>query len=109
MDIYQRIDASSCSSFAKQVYHTLLHVPRGKVTTYKALGDAVGVKGYRAIGRVMNKNPFAPDVPCHRVIASNGTLHGYASGLSNKEKILSEEGVSIEKGRIPESFILREL
>lgn len=109
MNMYEHIEMSSCSPFSKQVYRKLLSVPKGKVTTYKALGNAVGMKGYRAIGVVMNKNPFAPEVPCHRVIASDGSLHGYAFGLDKKEKILQEEGIFLVNGKVPESCILRTL
>jgi len=81
--------------FAHKVYAELLKVPKGKVTTYKALAQAVGTKAYRAIGQVMNKNPYAPDVPCHRVISSDRTLSGFASGSANKLKLLRLEGIEL--------------
>jgi methylated-DNA-[protein]-cysteine S-methyltransferase len=83
------------------VYEKLLQVPKGKVTTYSELAKAVGLKnGQRAIGRIMNKNPFPVIVPCHRVILSTGKIGGYAWGEKIKTNMLSKEGVKIKKGKI---------
>ena len=84
-----------------KVYQKLLKVPKGKVTTYSELAKAVGLKnGQRAIGRIMNKNPFPVIVPCHRVILSSGKIGGYAWGEKIKTNMLSKEGVKIKKGKI---------
>jgi methylated-DNA-[protein]-cysteine S-methyltransferase len=84
-----------------KVYEKLLQVPKGKVTTYSELAKAVGLKnGQRAIGRIMNKNPFPVIVPCHRVILSTGKIGGYAWGEKIKTNMLSKEGVQIKKGKI---------
>jgi methylated-DNA-[protein]-cysteine S-methyltransferase len=88
------------SSFNERCYAILMKVPRGKVTTYKALANALGTKAYRAVGNAMNKNPYAPKVPCHRVIGSNGALVGFASGLEKKRKILEREGIKVDNGRV---------
>ena len=81
-----------------KVYEKLLQVPKGKVTTYSELAKAVGLKnGQRAIGRIMNKNPFPVIVPCHRVILSSGKIGGYAWGEKIKTNMLSKEGVKIKK------------
>ena len=83
------------------MYEKLLKVPKGKVTTYGELAKAVGLKnGQRAIGRIMNKNPFPVIVPCHRVILSSGKIGGYAWGEKIKANMLSKEGVQIKKGKI---------
>jgi methylated-DNA-[protein]-cysteine S-methyltransferase len=83
------------------VYKELLKVPKGKVTTYGELAKAVGIKnGQRAIGRIMNKNPFPVIVPCHRVILSSGKIGGYAWGEKIKTNMLSQEGVKIKQGKI---------
>lgn len=83
------------------MYKELLKVPKGKVTTYGELAKAVGLKnGQRAIGRIMNKNPFPVIVPCHRVILSSGKIGGYAWGEKIKTNMLSKEGVKIKKGKI---------
>lgn len=84
-----------------EVYKKLLKVPKGKVTTYGELAKAVGLKnGQRAIGRIMNKNPFPVIVPCHRVILSSGKIGGYAWGEKIKTNMLSQEGVKIKQGKI---------
>ena len=75
-------------------------MPKGKVTTYKSLAIAMKTKAYRAVGNAMNKNPYAPEVPCHRVINSNGNLGGFALGLPKKIKMLKAEGIEIKNNKI---------
>jgi methylated-DNA-[protein]-cysteine S-methyltransferase len=85
----------------RRVYKKLLNVPKGKVTTYGELAKAVGLKnGQRAIGKIMNKNPFPVIIPCHRVVKSDGKVGGYFYGQNVKTKMLSEEGIQIENGKI---------
>jgi len=70
------------------------HVPAGKVISYKNLAILVGSpKASRAVGNAMNKNPFAPDVPCHRVVKSDGSLGGFAKSKAIKKKLLQDEGI----------------
>jgi methylated-DNA-[protein]-cysteine S-methyltransferase len=93
------------TTLAKRTYQLLKTVPRGRVTTYKALADALSTKAYRAIGQFMRHNPYAPAVPCHRVVASDGTIGGFSghtSGMAIAQKIrmLRKEGVKITCGRI---------
>lgn len=87
-------------SFNERCYSLLKTVPEGKVTTYKAIAHALGTKAYRAVGQAMNKNPYAPTVPCHRVVGSDGTLTGYAFGLKKKRTILTAEGVVLLKDKV---------
>lgn len=87
-------------SFTKRCYALLRHVPRGKVTTYKAIAEVLGTKAYRAVGNAMNKNPCAPRVPCHRVVCSDGSIGGFARGVKKKAAMLRKEGVEIKKGKI---------
>ena len=87
-------------SFNEKCYELLKKVPKGKVTTYKALARALKSKAYRAVGNAMNKNPYAPQVPCHRVINSDGKLGGFASGLKNKISMLKAEGIEIKNNQI---------
>jgi len=89
-------------SFNEQCYDLLKQVPRGKVTTYKELAEALNTKAYRAVGNAMNKNPYAPSVPCHRVINSNGSIGGFAFGTKKKIKMLKSEGIKIKNGIIDE-------
>ena len=97
----------SSSNFNKKIYDLLKKVPKGKVTTYKILAEAAGTNAYRAVGRAMNKNPYGilncqgkNMVPCHRVVASNGNLHGFAHGLKKKKELLEKEGIKIKKDKI---------
>jgi methylated-DNA-[protein]-cysteine S-methyltransferase len=86
--------------FQLSVYKELIKIPVGEVRTYQQIAKAIGKpKAARAVGNACNKNPFAPLVPCHRVVGSNGKLTGYAFGLKNKEKILQleSENKSINK------------
>ena len=91
----------------EKVYKKLIEVPKGQVTTYGELAKAVGLKnGQRAIGRIMNKNPYPVIVPCHRVIMSSGKIGGYAWGEKIKTNMLAKEGVKIKKGKITDSKII---
>jgi len=87
-------------SFAERCYKVLRKVPKGKVTTYKALARKLGTKAYRAVGNAMNRNPRAPHVPCHRVVCSDGSVGGFASGTKKKILMLRKEGVKIVNKRI---------
>lgn len=78
--------------FAERCYSFLRKVPSGKLTTYKALATAMGTKAYRAVGTAMNKNPYAPEVPCHRVVNSNGKVGGYAKGTKRRLKFSGRKG-----------------
>ena len=87
-------------SFSEKCYEVLGKVPRGKVTTYKEIAKKINSKAYRAVGNSMNKNPYSPKIPCHRVVKSNGEVGGFASGTKNKIKILKKEGVEIKKEKV---------
>ena len=85
----------------EKVYKKLLQVPKGKITTYGELAKAVGLQnGQRAIGKIMNKNPYPVIIPCHRVVSSNGTVGGYAFGQDVKTNMLAKEGIKIHNGKI---------
>jgi O-6-methylguanine DNA methyltransferase len=87
--------------FHYRVYRILRSVPRGKVTTYRALARAAGSpRASRAVGSAMNRNPYAPAVPCHRVVRSDGSVGGFARGTREKARMLAKEGVEIRNGRI---------
>lgn len=88
-------------SFNERCYDALRRVPAGKVTTYAALAHAVGVPGgARAVGNAMNRNPYAPEVPCHRVVKSDGSIGGFAHGPDEKIKMLRSEGIEIINNKI---------
>jgi len=85
----------------QKIYKKLLEVPKGQITTYGELAEAVGLKnGQRIIGKIMNKNPYPVIVPCHRVVMSNGKVGGYAYGEHIKTKLLNDEGIQIKNGKI---------
>ncbi|MFC2136128.1 MGMT family protein [Bacteroidota bacterium] len=86
--------------FEEEIYSKLKKVPKGKVTTYKELAKAVKSKAYRAVGTAMNKNPYAPNVPCHRVVSFDGGIGGFASGVKKKIAILKKEGVLVKDNKI---------
>jgi len=87
-------------NFSEKVYNLCKKIPKGKVSTYKELAKALNSKAYRAVGQALNKNPYAPFVACHRIIASNGNLHGFASGLKNKKLLLEKEGIKIKDNKV---------
>ena len=79
--------------FQLQCWRALLKIPYGETRTYADLARAVGrPDAYRAVGMANNRNPIAIVVPCHRVIAFDGTLCGYGGGLDVKRKLLELEG-----------------
>jgi len=85
----------------KKIYKKLLEVPKGKITTYGELAKAVGLKnGQRAVGKIMNKNPYPVIIPCHRVVKSDGKVGGYAYGEKIKSDMLTKEGIEIKNGKI---------
>ncbi len=80
--------------FANAVYRIVARIPRGKTMTYAQVARAIGhPRAYRAVGNALNRNPFAPRVPCHRVIRSDGSTGGFASGPAAKRALLRREGV----------------
>ena len=75
------------------------------MTTYKEIAGVLGMKGYQAIGQVLKKNPYAPVVPCHRVVKSDGSLGGFkgcvvGKEIIEKERLLKKEGVEIKENKI---------
>jgi O-6-methylguanine DNA methyltransferase len=83
-------------TFNQRVWAACARIPKGRVATYADLARAVGAAAaFRAVGNAMNKNPYAPRVPCHRVVGSDGRLTGYAGGIDTKRRMLIEEGVRL--------------
>lgn len=99
-----RIATSTKTPFQKRVLCLLCQVPRGRVTTYGLMSKHLG-SSPRAIGNAMRRNPFAPQVPCHRVVATGGALGGFkghwpkdGEGITLDEKrvLLRGEGVRFD-------------
>ncbi|EME48744.1 hypothetical protein DOTSEDRAFT_118610 [Dothistroma septosporum NZE10] len=99
------------TEYQERVYSLLRQIPEGKVSTYVAMSNALG-SSPRAIGGALRRNPFAPEVPCHRVISADGYVGGFEgawqktpSGINTEKKLelLKGEGVLFDdKGRLVE-------
>lgn len=80
----------------------LLNVPAGATITYGELARRIGCRSAQAVGQALKRNPFAPDVPCHRVVGANGSLGGYfgereGEMVERKRRLLNEERESKNK------------
>lgn len=88
-------------SFNQKVYEITQKIPKGKVATYGQVAKLVSrPKSWRIVGRALKENPNPIIVPCHRVIASDGSLGGYQAGLKKKVEILKKEDIEIKNGRV---------
>ena len=94
-----RSQKQEITPFQAKVYEALMKVPPGKVTTYKILASEIHCKnGSRAIGQALKRNPFAPEIPCHRVVRSDLSIGGYfgktkGDEIDRKIRLLEKEGV----------------
>ncbi|HNX91126.1 MAG TPA: MGMT family protein [Candidatus Omnitrophota bacterium] len=94
MDISHKIDNDKIlTAFQKKVLRKTLEIPRGEVRSYGWIAREIGCTAYRAVGMALHRNPYAPFVPCHRVISSDGSIGGYAGGINKKIRTLKKEGV----------------
>ena len=83
--------------FQISVWKALKTIPRGKTRTYLEIAQQIGrPKAVRAVANAIGKNPHAPEIPCHRVVRTDGSLGGYSGpgGIKTKIRLLREEGVS---------------
>lgn len=89
------------------VYKLLLKIPKGKVTTYGAVGKKLGLNP-RHVGKILHVNDGAPKIPCHRVIKSDRTIaSGYAfGGPGMQKKLLEKEGIKFQNQKVPKSCII---
>lgn len=101
----QRIAASNRTPFEKRVWTSLCQIPRGHVSTYGLLSAHLK-SSPRAVGNALRRNPFAPQVPCHRVVATGGALGGFKGKwprdgegitIDEKRRLLRAEGVRIDE------------
>jgi len=102
------------TAFEHKVYDATSRIPRGKVSTYGLIGEFIGCGSSQAVGQALKRNPFAPRVPCHRVIASSLTIGGFAgerggAEIKRKLKMLAAEGVRFVDGRLAEPARLHRL
>jgi methylated-DNA-[protein]-cysteine S-methyltransferase len=86
------LDFSGATGFQKQVWQAAQQIPHGETRSYGWIAKQIGKpKSARAVGQALGKNPFLVIVPCHRVIAGDGTLGGFGCGLPAKQKLLKLE------------------
>ncbi len=87
--------------FTKKVYQATKKIPKGKVSTYAAIARTIGApRAARAVGNALNKNPYIPQVPCYRVVRSDGKVGGFAGGPRRKTSLLQEEGVLVIRKKV---------
>ena len=99
------------TEFQNRVYEACRLIPRGKVTTYKALADFIGCGSAIAVGQALKRNPFAPEVPCHRVIKTDMSIGGFfgkteGEKISEKLLLLEEEGVEFVNKQLKSASFL---
>jgi len=89
------------SEFQTRVLELVSKIPKGKVTTYKEVARALGSpRSCRAVGNALARNPHPLEIPCHRVVRSDGKIGGYRFGRRRKAKLLVDEGVEIRGGKV---------
>lgn len=94
------LQSREITPFQRKVYLELLKVPAGETISYGELARRIGCRSAQAVGQALKRNPFAPYVPCHRVVAKDGSLCGYCghrdgSELERKRQLLSSEKLSL--------------
>lgn len=93
---WELIHLTTGTKFEQKVWKELWKIPYGKTVSYQDIAKRVGSpKAVRAVGQANKKNPFPIVIPCHRVIASDGNLGGYAYGVEMKKKLLRLEGIQL--------------
>lgn len=90
----------SVTPFQRRVYDAMAQIPHGEVASYGEIAREVGSpRAFRAVGQACNRNPLPIVIPCHRVVASDGTLGGYGGGLAVKRSLLAlERGTDVPPG-----------
>ncbi len=93
------LDRKSVTDFQQRVYAQTSLIPKGKVVSYGELARALDCGSAQAVGQALRRNPFAPEVPCHRVVSASGDLGGFygergGEAAEKKRQLLEEEGVT---------------
>ena len=114
-----RIESTTLTSFRKQTLSLLCQIPRGRYSTYQAMSDHITATSHktcaRAVGNAMRNNPFAPEVPCHRILAADGSLGGFGGHwgeegkfAGKKRELLKAEGVRFDSNGKVKGPVFRE-
>lgn len=113
-DATRALKKGSLTPFQSQVYLALCQVPQGHVTTYKNIATQINCKSSQAVGQALRRNPWAPAVPCHRVVSSDLTMGGFfgttkpGATMDRKINLLRQEGVRFQdNGRIDPECVYR--
>jgi len=93
------------NQFSKKVYQLTKKIPKGRIATYKLIAQALSSKAYQAVGQALKTNPHPPQVPCHRVVKTNGNLGGFKGSLKAKntlikKQLLEKEGIKFKQNKI---------
>jgi len=90
------------TNLQKATWEAMKLIPKGRVTTYSAIARYLDSKATRVVASAVGKNPYAPTVPCHRVVLSSGKIGNYSggNGVSTKIALLAKEGVVVSNGKI---------
>jgi methylated-DNA-[protein]-cysteine S-methyltransferase len=90
--------------FNEKIYELCKKIPKGKVSTYKLIGDKLNSKAYRAIGQALKHNKHPNEIPCFKIIKNNGQIGGYSGNnpknISKKIKLLNKEGIKVKNNKI---------
>ena len=87
--------------YSASVFHLTSRIPPGRVSTYGEIASALGDRNLaRAVGGALHRNPVPIEIPCHRVVRSDGRVGGYIGGIGEKTRLLEDEGVRVENARI---------
>jgi O-6-methylguanine DNA methyltransferase len=98
VDLGDGVRIAGGTPFQRQVWQTLLEIPRGETRSYAWVAQRIGrPRAVRAVGQAVGSNPLPVLVPCHRVLASDGSLCGFGGGLKMKEDLLRLEGVRVPR------------
>ena len=87
--------------FQQKVWDACKKIPKGRVSTYYGIAKMIkNPRASRAVGNALNANPYAPRVPCHRIVRSNGEIGGFAHGQKAKSKLLKKEGIEVKTSKV---------
>ena len=94
------VDLQFATPFQKRVLQAAARIPFGRLASYSDIARRIGrPEARRAVGGALGKNPVAIVIPCHRVVAADGTIGGYTGGLDIKRTLMRIEGISLEEDR----------